>query len=218
MSKFYVKHRLLVDSLETETPLAATAEIQQVNAIAKEVDDRLEFLSREPDSPNTRQAQSDARRLAIEKVDALRAGALSRWERHRDASREKLLARPEPADRSRNESLWNGIAAAGADTTMVSVSRHSFPAELKTVFLTMPPSVQKNGNGMLEVRELVNSLTPAVRRGGLAGSGRAPPFPLRFCDILPLWLEETRDAPECMRNSLRARRRSERAFKRDGGV
>ena len=75
MSKFYVNHRLLVDSLETETPLAATAEIQQVNAIAKEVDDRLEFLSREPDSPNTRQAQSDARRLAIEKVDALRAGA-----------------------------------------------------------------------------------------------------------------------------------------------
>ncbi len=58
----------------------------------------------------------------------------------------------------------------------------------------------------------------AVRRGGLAGSGRASPFSLRFCDILPLWLEETRDAPECMRNSLRARRRSERAFKRDGGV
>ena len=160
MSKYYENAKLLIDSLETDAPLAVNGATAKVLAIAEEVDKRLDFLKGEPNSPNAALASVEAHRLALEKVGEIRSTDLAKLERHRDAAKEKLLARPAVEDHARAQSMWAQVATMkNADPTMIAMSWHAFPPELRTALLTAPPTIRENGDGMLAAFELVDDDT-----------------------------------------------------------
>ena len=112
-----------------EGAVQQTAELGDLNAIPKKLDDRLAFLDREPNSENTRLAIADARRQALDElnwsctheVSAVQGRIEERWGVKLEEARKKMLEPVEPADRLRASTIWAQIPA-GLDQTDVDAS------------------------------------------------------------------------------------------------
>ena len=129
---FAENHRLLADGMEGA--VQQTAELGDLNAIPKKLDDRLAFLDREPNSENTRLAIADARRQALDELKAVQGRIEERWGVKLEEARKKMLEPVEPADRLRASTIWAQIPA-GLDQTDVDASWPMMSDEVQTALL-----------------------------------------------------------------------------------
>ena len=137
-----------------EGAVQQTAELGDLNAIPKKLDDRLAFLDREPNSENTRLAIADARRQALDELKAVQGRIEERWGVKLEEARKKMLEPVEPADRLRASTIWAQIPA-GLDQTNVDASWPMMSDEVQTALLSAPAQLVKT-NGVLEIREVVS--------------------------------------------------------------
>ena len=136
--------------IETLTGGIPDPECSAMKAIANELDSRLKFLAGEPESPNTRVAERDARRLAKESTTSMLAAAELRLGPAIEKAHAELIAPPvvkDHNDRFRLDHILRSLPP-DLDPLTVSAAWNTYPAEVQTALLSAPPMMRKKGKEM----------------------------------------------------------------------